>query len=148
MTDGAGVKSSRATRSMVFVEPLDDARWQAWKAKGDAHDKRGLQIRTSALTLGLTIALLALVGFWSQFAPYEIVIRCLIATAAITAAAHAIHNRHYAIAAVFAGLVIFYNPITPLFTLAGNWQRALILLSAVPFAASLAKRDLAGARIG
>lgn len=144
----AELKSSTETWKTLTVKPLDEARWQAWKEKGCAQDKKDLQTRMKTLTWSLFVALLAVVGFWFQLAPYDIVIRCFVAAGAIGLIANAIHNRHYSIAVVFAGLAILYNPVAPLFASAGNWQRLLVLLSAVPFVASLMRRDLKGAYIG
>jgi hypothetical protein len=60
----------------------------------------------------------------------------------------AFNKRQYALGAVFAGLVLLYNPVAPVFDFSGNWQRVLVILSAVPFAASLARRDLKEAQVG
>ena len=142
------LKSSTETWKTPIVKPLDEARWQAWKEKGRAQDEKDLQTGMKALTWSLIVALLAVVGFWSQLAPYDIVIRCFVAAGAIGLMANAIHSRDYWIAALLAGLAVLYNPVTPLLAFAGNWQRALVLVSAVPFAASLTRRDLKEAYIG
>src|SRR5579863_9396951 len=148
MSEAVAVKKSTTAWGSPPVKPLDEARGQARKTKGRAPDKANLQTHRKALTWGLIMALLAVVGFWSQLAPYDVVIRCFVAAGAIGLMANAIHHRNYTVAAVFAGLAILYSPVTPLFTFAGNWQRVLVLLSAVPFVASLTRRDLKGAYIG
>jgi len=147
MPKAVAVKKLTITRESPPVKPFEEARWQAWKAKGRAEDKNDLEMPMKALTWGLIIALLAF-GFWARLAPYDLVIRSVVAAGSIGLMANGIHNRQYTIAARFAALAILYNPVAPLFTLAGNWQRVLVLVSAVPFIASLTRRDLKGAYIG
>jgi len=100
------------------------------------------------LTWGLVAALLSVAGFWSRVAPYDRAIRSFVAAGALALMANAIHNRSHSIAAVFAAMAVLYNPVSPAFAFAGNWQRVLVVLSAAPFIASLARRDLKGAYIG
>jgi low affinity Fe/Cu permease len=44
--------------------------------------------------------------------------------------------------AVFAALALLYNPVAPVFSFSGTWQRALVVATAIPFVTSLAWRDL------
>ena len=54
------------------AEHLVEARWQAWMAKGRAHDLR-VSARAIAAVRWVTVAaLLALAALWSQAAPYEV----------------------------------------------------------------------------
>jgi hypothetical protein len=129
------------------AKPLDEAVWQAWKAKGRAQDKRGREARIKALKWGSMVALLSLAALWSQAAPYEIVIRCVLAAAAVGMMFEAFNKRQYALGAVFAALAVLYNPVAPVFNFSGNWQRALVVASAIPFVISLASRDLKAAHI-
>ena len=129
------------------VKPLEDASGRAWKASGRARDKKDLQIPMKTLTWSLVVALLALVGFGSHLAPYDTVIRCLVAAAAIDLMTYAIHNRHHSIAPVSTGIAILYYPVRSLFTFAGNWQRMLVAPSAAPSIAPLSRRDLKEAHI-
>jgi hypothetical protein len=142
MSDAVGLKGSTSTWETPASKPLDEAVWQAWKAKGRTQDRQGRETRMKALTWGSIVALLAVAGLWSQVTSYDIVIRCLLAAGAVGLMFDAINKQHYAIAAVFVGLAILYNPFAPLFSFSGNWQRALVVLSAVPFIASLTRRDL------
>ena len=73
--------------------------------------------------------------------PYEVVVRFIVAGGAIVVMFHAFHARDYAFAAVFGALALLYNPVAPVFSFSGDWQRALVVASAVPFFASLAWRD-------
>jgi hypothetical protein len=46
--------------------------------------------------------------------------------------------RQYAFATVFGALALLYNPVAPTFSFAGDWQRVVVMASAIPFAGSLA----------
>ena len=130
-----------------LVKTLDKAVWQAWKAKGRARDMQGRATRIKALKWGSIVVLLTVAGLWSQLASYEIVIRCVLAAAAAGMMFETFNKRQYALGAVFAALALLYNPVAPVFSFSGNWQRALVVASAIPFVISLASRDLKGAQI-
>jgi len=136
------VKNPATAWEPPAVKPLDEAVWQAWKAKGLARDMQDGETRIKALKWGSIVALLAVAGLWSQLAAYEIVIRCVLAAAAVGMMFEAFNKRQYAFGAVFAGLALLYNPVAPVFSFSGNWQRALVVASAIPFVTSLAWRDL------
>ena len=65
-------------------------------------------------------------------------VRFIVAAGAIVVMFQAFHARHYAFAAVFGALALLYNPVRHAFSFSGDWQRALVVASAVPFVASLA----------
>ena len=136
------VKRPAATWEAPSVNSLDEAVWQAWKAKGRARDRQARETRIKALKWGSIVALLVVAGLWSQLASYEIVIRCALTAAALGMMFEAFNQRQYAFGAVFAGLALLYNPVTPVFSFSGHWQRALVVASAIPFVTSLAWRDL------
>jgi hypothetical protein len=83
-------------------------------------------------------ALLATAALGSDFVPWQIVVRLLVAVTAMVVMFQAIHAGHYVLAATFGALVVIYNPLAPAFSFAGDWQRAMVAVSAVPFVASLA----------
>ena len=141
------VKRPATTWEALPVKPLDEAVWQAWKAKGRARDRQGRETRIKALKWGSIIALLAVAGLSSQLAPYDVVIRCVLAAVSVSMMFEAFTRRQYASAAVFAGLALLYNPGAPVFSFSGAWQRAVVVASAVPFVTSLAWRDLKEAHI-
>lgn len=85
--------------------------------------------------------LLALVGFWSQLTPYDAVVRFMLAASSIVVMFYAIQAGQYVFAVVFGALALLYNPIAPVFSFSGGWQRAVVLASAAPFMASLASRN-------
>ena len=85
--------------------------------------------------------MLAVAGFWSQLSSYDIVIRCVLAAAGVGMMFEAFNRRQYALVAAFAALAVLYNPIAPVFSVSGNWQRALVVAATIPFVISLAWRD-------
>lgn len=87
------------------------------------------------------LGLLALVGFWSQLTPYDAVVRFMLAASSIVVMFYAIQAGQYVFAVVFGALALLYNPIAPVFSFSGGWQRAVVLASAAPFMASLAWRN-------
>ena len=141
------VKRPAATWEAPAVKPLDEAVWQAWKAKGRARDRQGRETRIKALKWGSIVALLVVAGLWSQLVSYEIVIRCVLAAAAVGMMFETFNKRQYALGAVFAALALLYNPVAPVFSFSGTWQRALVGATAIPFVTSLAWRDLKAANI-
>ncbi len=123
------------------TQPFNETAWQAWVAKGRTHDKRGSAAR-GKLVRWIPIAALAVtVALWSQVAPYETAVRFLVAAAAIVVMFQAFHDRHYAIAALFAAMALLYNPVVPVFSFTGGGWRVLVIASVVPFVASLAWRN-------
>ena len=142
MSDAVGLKRSATKWKTPRVKPLDEAAWQAWKAKSRNRERRGRESRMKALTWGLIVALIVVAGLWSQLAPYAFAIRCVLAAGAAGMMLEAFQKREYGFGALFAGLAVLYVLIAPLFSVSGNWQRALVIASALPFFASLASRDL------
>ena len=121
--------------------PLNETAWRAWVAKGRTHDRR-IGAARGKLVRSVPIAALAVtVAVWSQAAPYESVVRFIVAVAAMFVTFQAFQERHYAVAALFAALALLYNPIAPVFRFLGGGWRALVIASIVPFAVSLFWRD-------
>jgi hypothetical protein len=120
--------------------PVDEAIWHAWVEKGRAQDNRSSAARMKAVNWVSLVGLLAVAGLWSHLAPYDTLVRFVVAAGATVVMFHAIHAGHYALAAVFGALALLYNPVAPVFSFSGEWQRALVAASAIPFLASLASR--------
>lgn len=116
--------------------------WDAWVAKGRARDLRSSAARTKAVKWVSIAALLVTAGLWSHLAPYDIMIRFIVAAGAIVVMFQAFHARHFAFGSVFGLLVLLYNPVVPVFSFSGDWQRALVVTSAIPFAVSLGQRKV------
>lgn len=119
------------------MRSLDESVWQAWVAKGRAKDKRK-RARLSALVRYVVIAVLLLVaaGVWSNLAPYDVIVRFIVAAGALFIALHAFRSAAYAVAIVFGVIALLYNPIAPVFELTGEWQRVTVLGTAVLFMVS------------
>ena len=127
----------QVTWSRPAATPLDEAVWQAWVAKGRAQERRSTLRRIKAVKWASVAALLAAAGLWSHLAPVEVVVRFLVTTGATVLMFHTLHARNYAVAAVFGALALFYNPLLPVVGFSGDWQRAVVGASTVPFIASL-----------
>lgn len=140
MSTTAGMQELWGLRAPPPSTRLDEAVWQAWVEKGRARERRNSTARYTAVKW-LSLAGLAVVaGLWSTLGPYDVVTRFVVAAGAVVLMFHAIPAGHYALAAAFAALVLLYNPIAPLFSFSGEWQRAIVVASAGPFVASLASR--------
>jgi len=122
--------------------PLNDAVWQAWLRKGRVPDRRITAARSKLVRWIPIAALLVAAGLWSQMAPYEVVVRFILAAGATVVMLQAFHARHYPAAAIFAALALLYNPVVPVFSFSEGGQRALVVASVAPFAASLAWRKI------
>ena len=120
------------------ARPLDEAVWQAWVAKGRAQDRRSSAARIRAVKWASIAGLLAAAGIWSNLAPFEVMVRFLVTAGAMVVMFQAFQARCYAVAAVFAALALFYNPVASALSFSGDWQRAVVVASAVPFGVSLA----------
>lgn len=128
--------------------PLDEAAWQRWLAKGVAQERRRNSLQTKTVKVVSIAALFAAVGFWSYLAPFEVALRFLVTAGAMVVMFQALQTRYYAVATVFAALALLYNPIAPLFSFSGEWQRALVAASAIPFIGSFLWLNLTNARTG
>ena len=141
MSTLVGLQESRVQWERPIPKPLDEVMWQTWIAKGRERDRRSRVARGEAVKWLSITTLLVAAGLWTQAAPYDIVVRFIVASGAIIIMFQQLQSRHYAFAAVFAALVLLYNPLALVFNFSGDWQRALVVTSAVPFIASLAWRN-------
>jgi hypothetical protein len=136
-------KKSEETRELPVSTPLDEAVWHTWVLKGRWQEERGNALRLEAVKwislAGLLFA--AAAGVWSRLAPYDVAVRFPITTGALVLMSNAFRMRHYAFATLFGMLALLYNPVAPVFGFSGDWQRALVVASALPFAASLTWRN-------
>ena len=147
MSDALGLKTPITTSETATVTTLDERRWQAWVARGRARDRQGRDTQLKALKWVSIVAVLAMGALWSDLTFDELALRCILTAAGIGMMFEAFRIRQYAFVMVFAALAALYNPIAPVFSLAGNWQRALVAVSAIPFVISLAWRDRKAVRI-
>lgn len=122
-------------------KPEPELEWQAWVAKGRARDQRKRAARVKAVKWVSIAVLLATAAFWSHLTPYDVVVRFIVAGAALVVMTQALHAKNYAFAAVFGVAALLYNPVLPAFTFSGDWQRAVVVASALPFVGSLVWRS-------
>jgi hypothetical protein len=132
-----GLQESWEVRELPPAKPLDEAVWQAWLEKGRERDRRNSAARMVAVKWVSLAGLVMVAALWSYLGPYDVIARFVVAVGAIAVMFHAIHDGRYALAAVFAAVALLYNPVMPAFSFSGDWPRALVLASAVPFVASL-----------
>ena len=81
--------------------------------------------------------LVAAAVLWSHLGPFEVVVRFLVIASAMVLMFQAFQAKYYSVAVGFGVLALCYNPVAPAFSFSGDWQRALVGASAVPFIASL-----------
>jgi hypothetical protein len=132
------LQESRTVWETPPAKPLDEVAWNAWVAKGRAQDWRDDAAQVAAMKWVSIVTLLAAAVLCSYFTQYDVMVRFIVATGAIVVMLQAFHTRNYADVAVFGAMVVLYNPVAPVFSLSGGWQRAVMAASAVPFVASLA----------
>ena len=89
-------------------------------------------------------ALLIVGGLWSHATPSEVIVRFAVDAGAILSMAGALARRRYVKLALSAAVAVLYNPLAPVFGLAGAWQRALIVAFAIPFLSLLIWREMKG----
>ncbi len=142
MSTSVGLQELWEVREPPPSKRLDEAVWQAWVEKGRARDRRNSAARLTAVKWVSLAGLVVVAGLWSLLGPYDVVTRFIVAAGAIVVMLHAIHAGHYALAAVFAAVAVLYNPVAPVFRFSGDWPRAVVLASAIPFVASLTARNV------
>lgn len=122
-------------------KPLDETVWRAWLNKNRLEDKQHAAARIKAVKWACIGVLMATAAVSSYvFSPYvsayQAVVRFAIALGAIVMMFESLRTRQYAFTALFAAVVLLFNPVVPIFTFAGNW--AILLAAVLPFVASLA----------
>ena len=123
-------------------KPLEEAVWQAWLRKGRAQEERRGAARIASVKWLAIVLLLASGGlFWDALTTYGVVVRFIIAIAAIALVFQAVRTRNYVMGVLFAMIALLYNPVIPVFALSGDWERALVFATVIPFIVSLAWRD-------
>ena len=120
-------------REAQLVKPLDQKAWETWVGKNRAQDRR----KNAAFLTGvkcITIAgLLVAAGFWSHLAPFDLPVTFIVAAGATVAMFQAFHARQFVFVALFAAAAVLFNPVAPVLRFSGDWQRAIVVASALPF---------------
>jgi len=113
--------------------------WQAWVRKGRAqaaHSRVVWRNTVKCISLaGLLFA--AAAGVWPNLVSYDVVARFIVAVGAAVLMSQAFALRDFAFGTLFGALALLYNPVVPVFSFSGEWQRALVVVSAFPVVASL-----------
>ncbi len=138
MSTAVELLGSGKVSALPLTQPFNETAWQVWVAKGRNHDTRGSAARGKFVRWIPIAALLLTAALWSQIAPYETMVRFIVAAGATVVMFQALYGKHYAVAALFAALALLYNPVVPVFSFSGVVGRTLVIASIVPFAASLA----------
>ena len=141
MSTGVGVTESSRVWEPPAVRPLDEAMWQAWKAKGREQDRRRGLLFNLVVRCGAVTALLIVAVLGSQVAPHALFARLIVAASAVTLMVQAMQARQVLFAAVFGLIAAFYNPVAPAFDFSSGWERVFVAASAIPFLAPLLWRD-------
>ena len=141
-------KHERGLKMSTSVEPLrsseswttpvvDEVRWQAWLEAGRARERRGDARRIAVLKCLAIAALIAAAGLWSPLATFDTAVRFTVTLAATVGTFQAVKAQNYALAVVFGALALLYNPLAPVISFSGDWQRAVVAGSVIPFVVSL-----------
>jgi hypothetical protein len=122
------------------AKPLDLIVWRAWLEKNRQQESQRAFVRRKAVKWAcIGVLLVAAVVSSSVLTPaisaYEAVVRFAMGLGALLLLLESLRARQYALTALFAVIVLLFNPFLPTFALAGNG--ALLLASALPFVASL-----------
>jgi hypothetical protein len=82
-------------------------------------------------------ALLLAVAFWNSAANYQLELNLVVSVAAAVVLIQAVQAKKYRWAAGFLAIALLFNPVVPIFRLAGAVGLSLVVLSLAPFAISL-----------
>ena len=141
MSTGVGVTESPRVWEPPAVLPLDEAKWQAWKAKGREQDRRRGLAFNMTVRCAAVAALLIMAGLGSLVAPHALLARLLVAASAVILMVQAMQARQVPFAAAFGLIAALYNPVAPAFDFSSSWERVFVVASAIPFLAPLLWRD-------
>jgi len=129
MSASVDLLEPRETRGLSLVKPLDET--------GRAQDRRNNAAFLKGVKCVAIAGLLAAAGFWSHLGAFDLAVRFIVAAGATLAMFQAFHTRQFVLAGLFAALVALYNPVAPVLSFSGEWRRAIVAASALPFIASL-----------
>jgi uncharacterized protein DUF6804 len=142
MSASVELLEARETRGLSLVKPLDEAVGQAWAANNRAQDQRNNAAFLKGVKCLAIAGLLVAAGIWSHLGSFDLAVRFIVAAGAMVAMFQAFHTRQFVLAGLFAALVALYNPVAPVLSFSGDWQRAVVVASALPFIVSLRSAHL------
>ena len=122
------------------AKPLDQTVWRAWLEKNRRQERQRAAARIKAVKWAcIGVLLVTVVVSSSVLTPYisayEAGVRFAIGLGALILLLESLRGRQYALLALFAVLVLLFNPLFPVFAFSGNG--AILLASVLPFLASL-----------
>ena len=120
--------------------PLDEGVWNAWIQKNVRQEHERAASRTKSvkwICIGVLIAaaIFSATFFTAPDSVYQISVRFVILLGGLALLLQSLRTRQYAFTALFAGIMLLFNPLLPGFAFSGKW--VILLVSLVPFAASL-----------
>ena|ERR1700728_4514869 len=119
---------------------MDDDTWRAWFEKNLLQERKGIAARAKVVKWSCIGVLLMAAAVSSNVLPpylsaYQALVRFAIALGAIVVTLQSLRARQYVFTALFAAIVLIFNPVFPTFALSGHW--AILFGSVLPFVASL-----------
>ena len=123
----------RESQASPVLKPLDQAVWQAWVSKNRVQDRRNNAAFLKGVKCLAIAGLLVAAGFWSHLGPFDVAVRFIVTAGATVAMFYAFNARQFVLAGLFGALVVLYNPVAPVLSFSGDWQRAVVVASALPF---------------
>jgi hypothetical protein len=131
-----GPRDSQAHSS----KPLDETVWRAWLNKNLLEEKQSAAARIKAVKwacIGVLMATAVVSSYvlTPYVSTYQTAVRVAIGLGAIILLFESLRARGYIFTALFAAIVLLFNPVFPIFALSGNWL--ILLASILPFVASL-----------
>jgi hypothetical protein len=134
------VEQPKRAFEVPAVKPLDKARWQAWIENGTARDRGSEAARGTAVKLASATVLICAGAPWGYPKPLEIPILFMITLGSLFLMTAALRARRFVFGLLFGAVLLVFNPVFPALHLAGDWQRAVVLVSALPFLLALTWR--------
>ncbi|MFZ0590217.1 MAG: hypothetical protein WAM39_07025 [Bryobacteraceae bacterium] len=121
-------------------KPLDDAVWRAWLKKNLLEERQHAAahikaVKWACIAVLMVAAVVSSYVFTPYVSAYQAVVRFAIGLGGIVIMFESLRARQYAFTALFAAIVLLFNPRLPLFALSGNGL--LLFASMLPFVASL-----------
>ena len=147
MSASVQLNESRIEWKEPGPEPLNEAVWEAWVAKGRAREQRSSDARVRAVKLVSLMGLLVTAGFSSDVPGLGLAVRFVVCGGSVALMLLALKSRRYVFAAAFLAVALLYNPVAQIFNFPSGWQLPLALASALPFVGSLVWRNENG-RVG
>jgi len=119
---------------------LDETVWSAWMQKNLLQERQGVAARAKGVKWACLGVLLITAASSSYVFPpyvsgYETVVRFAIGIGAMLIMFQSLRARQYTFTALFAALILLFNPVFPTFAFSGSWL--ILLVSMIPFIASL-----------